>query len=131
MRSPASRMSRASRSLSGQAGWSLAAAAAPGAARARKTNKTRGMVMAVSSLVAQQRRRLGAERLPGTGKSYHKRKDGGEQGGAHDDARQEDPVGAHDAGQQEIGGNAADSGGDRRGDPAEQAVFDEEDTAGI
>src|SRR5260221_3776306 len=108
MRSPASRMSRASRSLSGQAGWSLAAAAAPGAARARKTNKTRRMVMAVSSLVAQQRRRLCAERLPGTGKSYHKRQGSGEHGGAHDGITLEDPVGAHDARPPEGGGDAAE-----------------------
>src|SRR5258707_15170756 len=123
MSSPASRMSRASRSLSGQAGWSVAAAAAPGAARARKTNKTRRIVMAVSSLVAQQRRRLGAERLPGTRKSYHKRQGGGEQGGAHDDIRQKNPVGAHDPRQQKIGGEAADEGGNCRCRPAGQAGF--------
>src|SRR5260221_12632239 len=124
MRSPASRMSRASRSLSGQAGWSLAAAAAPGAARARKTNKTRRMVMAVSSLVAQQRRRLCAERLPGTGKSYHKRQGSGEHGGAPHDIRQGDPSGAPDARQQGGGGDAAPDGGGGGWYQAEAPGFD-------
>src|SRR5438309_7384773 len=95
MSSPASRMSRATRSRSGQAGWSLAAAATPEPPRSRKTKRMRKTVMADASLVAQQRRRLGAERLPSTGKSYHKRKGGGEQRGARDDIGQEQPVGVH------------------------------------